>query len=53
MKVILFLLLGCLISYSLFSLGQIGLIIGLGLLVGFLLYSYFLIKEIHKQVTKQ
>lgn len=49
MKLLAFTILGCIISYILISLGALGLILGLGLLIGLILRIYSLVLDIHKR----
>ncbi|GIO51827.1 hypothetical protein J21TS7_01450 [Paenibacillus cineris] len=52
MKLIGLILLGCVISYILVLLGQVGFIIGVGLFIGFFLRLYLMFLEIRKEISR-
>lgn len=51
MKLIGLILLGCVISYILILLGTVGLIVGIGILIGFFLKFYLDINEIKEKIS--
>lgn len=50
MKLIGLIVLGCIISYLLILLGNVGLIIGIGILIGFFIKFYLDLREIKTNI---